>query len=69
MNLISGDRSIPAKVDIISGRVGRLTIQAIGWRDYSILQASVMFIVLAFLVVNLLTDLTYGLINPRIRYE
>ncbi len=49
--------------------VGRLTIQAIGWRDYSILQASVMFIVLAFLVVNLLTDLTYGLINPRIRYE
>ena len=49
--------------------VGRLTIQAIGWRDYSILQASVMFIVLAFLTVNLLTDLTYGLINPRIRYE
>ena len=49
--------------------VGRLTIQAIGWRDYSILQASVMFIVVAFLVVNLLTDLTYGLINPRIRYE
>jgi ABC-type dipeptide/oligopeptide/nickel transport system permease component len=49
--------------------VGRLTIQSIGWRDYSILQASVMFIVLAFLVVNLLTDLTYGLVNPRIRYE
>lgn len=49
--------------------VGRLTIQSIGWRDYSILQASVMFIVLAFLVVNLLTDLTYAFIDPRIRYE
>ena len=49
--------------------VGRLTIQSVGWRDYAILQASVMFIVLAFLVVNLLTDLTYGLLNPRIRYE
>ena len=49
--------------------VGRLTIQAIGWRDYSILQASVMFIVLSFLLVNLLIDLTYGLIDPRIRYE
>jgi peptide/nickel transport system permease protein len=49
--------------------VGRLTIQAIGWRDYSILQASVMFIVFAFLAVNLLTDLAYGLINPRIRYD
>ena len=49
--------------------VGRLTIQAIGWRDYSILQASVMFIVLAFLFVNLITDLAYGLLDPRIRYE
>lgn len=49
--------------------VGRLTIQSIGWRDYSILQANVMFIVLAFLVVNLLTDLTYAFIDPRIRYE
>jgi peptide/nickel transport system permease protein len=49
--------------------VGRLTIQSIGWRDYSILQASVMFIVLAFLMVNLITDLTYAFIDPRIRYE
>jgi len=49
--------------------VGRLTIQAIGWRDYSILQASVMFIVIAFLIVNLLTDLAYGFIDPRIRYS
>jgi peptide/nickel transport system permease protein len=49
--------------------VGRLTIQAINWRDYSILQASVMFIVVAFLVVNLLTDLIYGFIDPRIRYK
>ncbi len=49
--------------------VGRLTIQAIGWRDYSILQASVMFIVFAFLAVNLITDLAYGFIDPRIRYS
>jgi len=49
--------------------IGRLTIQAINWRDYSILQASVMFVVFAFLIVNLLTDLVYGLINPQIRYD
>lgn len=49
--------------------VGRLTIQAVGWRDYPILQANVLFIVLAFMVVNLLTDLTYAWIDPRIRYE
>jgi peptide/nickel transport system permease protein len=47
--------------------VGRLTIQAIEWRDYALLQANVLFIVIAFLLVNLLTDLTYGLLDPRIR--
>jgi peptide/nickel transport system permease protein len=49
--------------------VGRLTIQAIEWRDYSILQANVLFIVGAFLFVNLLADLTYGWLDPRIRYD
>lgn len=49
--------------------VGRLTVQAIGWRDYSILQANILFIVLAFLLVNLITDLAYGWIDPRIRYD
>jgi len=49
--------------------IGRLTIQAISWRDYSILQASVMFVVIAFLIINLLTDLTYGFINPQIHYD
>ncbi|MCC6167230.1 MAG: ABC transporter permease [Caldilineaceae bacterium] len=49
--------------------VGRLTIQAIEWRDYALLQANVLFIVLAFLLVNLLTDLTYGWLDPRIRLD
>ena len=49
--------------------VGRLTIQAIEWRDYALLQANVLFIVLAFLLVNLFTDLTYGWLDPRIRYD
>lgn len=49
--------------------VGRLTIQAIEWRDYALLQANVLLIVLAFLLVNLLTDLTYGWLDPRIRLD
>jgi peptide/nickel transport system permease protein len=49
--------------------VGRLTIQAIERRDYPLLQACVLFIVIAFLLVNLITDLTYGLLDPRIRYD
>ena len=49
--------------------VGRLTIQAIEWRDYALLQANILFIVIVFLLVNLLTDLTYGWLDPRIRYD
>ncbi len=49
--------------------VGRLTVQAIGWRDYALLQADVLYIVLAFMFINLLTDLTYGFFDPRIRYQ
>lgn len=49
--------------------VGRLTIQAIEWRDYAILQANVLFIVLAVLFVNLIADLTYGWLDPRIHYD
>jgi peptide/nickel transport system permease protein len=49
--------------------VGRLTLQAIGWRDYALLQADVLYIVLAFVAVNLLTDVAYAAVDPRIRYE
>ncbi len=49
--------------------VGRLTVQAISWRDYSLLQADVLYIVLAFMVINLLTDMSYAFIDPRIRYD
>ena len=49
--------------------VGRLTVQAISWRDYSVLQADVLYIVLAFLIINLLADLAYAFVDPRIRYE
>lgn len=49
--------------------VGRLTIQAIERRDYLLLQANVLFIVLVFLVVNLATDLAYGWLDPRIRHS
>jgi ABC-type dipeptide/oligopeptide/nickel transport system permease component len=48
--------------------VGRLVIQSIEWRDYALLQANVLFIVIVFLLVNLVTDLTYGWLDPRIRF-
>ena len=49
--------------------VGRLLIQAINFRDYPLVQGCILFISLTYVVMNLLTDLTYGLLDPRIRYE
>ncbi|QDZ09868.1 ABC transporter permease [Devosia ginsengisoli] len=47
--------------------LGRLTLDAIGQRDYALVQGCVLFIALNFLVVNLLVDLAYAALDPRIR--
>jgi len=49
--------------------LGRLLLQAIGTRDYPVLQGSVLFVVVTFVCVTLITDLTYGFLEPRIRYQ
>lgn len=49
--------------------VGRLLIQAINFRDYPLVQGCILFIALTYVMVNLLVDLAYGWLDPRIRYE
>jgi ABC-type dipeptide/oligopeptide/nickel transport system permease component len=49
--------------------VGRLLIQAINFRDYPLVQGCILFISMTYVLMNLLTDLTYSLLDPRIRYE
>ena len=49
--------------------VGRLLIQAINFRDYPLVQGCILFISVTYVAMNLLTDLTYGFLDPRIRYE
>ena len=48
--------------------VGKWLIESIGRRDYPALQGGVMLISSIVIAVNLIVDLTYGLINPRIRH-
>jgi ABC-type dipeptide/oligopeptide/nickel transport system permease component len=48
--------------------VGTLLINAIFNRDYPIVQGGMLLIAVVFVLVNLATDLLYGLVNPRIRY-
>jgi len=47
--------------------VGRLIIQAVEQRDYTVVQASLLWLVLVFLLINLITDITYAFLDPRIR--
>ena len=47
--------------------VGRLTVQAISARDYPLLQGCILVISLSYVLVNLLTDVVYSLVDPRVR--
>ncbi len=49
--------------------VGRLLIQSISARDYPAVQGCILLIAVTYVAMNLLTDLAYGLLDPRIRYE
>jgi ABC-type dipeptide/oligopeptide/nickel transport system permease component len=49
--------------------IGRLLIQSIGFRDYPTVQGCVLLIAVTYVGVNLLTDLTYGFLDPRIRVD
>lgn len=48
--------------------VGKWLVESIGRRDYPALQGGIMLISTAVILVNLIVDLLYGLINPRIRH-
>lgn len=65
-NLIGG----AALVEIVFSwpGLGSLLVTAMGNRDYSVIQAVLLISVFGFLVANLLVDILYGLLNPRIRH-
>jgi ABC-type dipeptide/oligopeptide/nickel transport system permease component len=48
--------------------LGRLVVDSIRTRDLPMVQGAVLFIAIIFIVVNLLVDISYALLNPRIRY-
>jgi peptide/nickel transport system permease protein len=47
--------------------IGRLTVQAISARDYPLLQGCILVIASSYVIVNLLTDILYAAIDPRVR--
>lgn len=51
------------------GGLGSLITDAIQNRDYPVVQGTTLFLVIVFVLLNLLTDLLYAVIDPRIRYS
>jgi peptide/nickel transport system permease protein len=49
--------------------LGRLTVQAINARDYPLLQGCILTISLSYILINLVTDAIYSIVDPRIRYD
>jgi ABC-type dipeptide/oligopeptide/nickel transport system permease component len=49
--------------------VGRLLIQSISARDYPAVQGCILLIAVTYVAMNVITDLVYGVLDPRIRYE
>lgn len=49
--------------------LGRLLIDSIAFRDYPVIQAGILLFSLEFILINLMVDVLYGIVNPTIRYE
>ena len=49
--------------------VGRLLIQSISFRDYPLVQGCILLIAVTYVGMNLMTDLAYGFLDPRIRFD
>jgi peptide/nickel transport system permease protein len=64
--LLIGGVVVTESVFAIPG-IGRLTIEAVTQRDYPVIQGVILLSSLAYVAINLLIDLSYGLFDPRIR--
>jgi ABC-type dipeptide/oligopeptide/nickel transport system permease component len=49
--------------------LGRLIMESLGNRDYVVVQGTLLFFVTVFVVINLIVDLIYALLDPRIRLQ
>ncbi|MHB8625574.1 MAG: ABC transporter permease [Aggregatilineales bacterium] len=68
MGYLLGGAVLVEQVFALPG-IGRLTYTAIQQRDYALVQGAILFIALNFLLVNLLVDVLYSWIDPRVSHE
>lgn len=68
MGYLFGGAVIVEEVFAMPG-IGRLLLGAIGQRDYALVQGTIMFIASLFVIINLVVDLIYAYVDPRISYD
>ncbi len=49
--------------------LGRLVVNAILWKDFALIQGTILFLSVLYMMANLLVDITYAWLDPRIRYN
>jgi ABC-type dipeptide/oligopeptide/nickel transport system permease component len=49
--------------------IGRLALEAVMWKDFPLVQGTVLFTAAIYVLVNLLVDICYAIVDPRIHYE
>jgi len=49
--------------------IGRLLVEAIGFRDYPVIQGAILVITVGFVLTNLLVDVLYAYLDPRVHYD
>jgi len=67
LGYLLGGAVIVEKIFALPG-LGRLTLTAISQRDYALIQGATLFIAINFVLINLLVDLIYAALDPRISY-
>ena len=67
LGYLLGGAVIIEKIFALPG-IGRLTLNAISQRDYALIQGATLFIAMNFVLINLIVDLLYAAIDPRISY-
>lgn len=49
--------------------LGRLLVDSINYRDYKVVQALLLFFAIEYILVNLIVDVLYGVLNPKVRFD
>ena len=63
------DPVVVAEIVFSRPGLGKLILMALSQRDYTLLQGLIVIYTLMVVLVNLLTDLTYGFLDPRVQYK